>query len=189
MNHAYAIAHTDYASDLSTDALYAFLKAHHKDEAFEGRNGRDRWLDYSTTVRRCYSQNLEKRGFACIPGYESSTGQAVFFDRNLKLIEGERLECTNRRQFLEFDQRVFLASIIISPYGLQTTSLGECVIGVSVVVSRKPTVLVWSNRLGADSESRVTNAINRAVCNSQSTSTFISFLKSKPEDVSVEAFV
>lgn len=187
MHHAHAIARHDQASNSESDALYVFLRTHHRNDAFEGRNGRDRWLDYSATVTRHYRQTLDRRGFARIPAYESSSGAPVFFDRSLKLIEGERLQYAERGKFAEFDQSAFLSGIITSPYGIQTTSLGECVMGIRVIASGTQ-LLVWSNDQSAEPERRVTSAIKRAVCNSRSVSTFIDFLKSKPEDISIETF-
>lgn len=168
-----------------TDELYQFLKAHHKFEAFEGRN-RDRWSDYSQSVARSYQQMLDKRGFARIPAYETCAGEAVYFDQALRLIEGERLKFAQRSRLQDFDQRAFLGSTVLSSFGVQTLSLGECVMGIAVTTDGRQIALVWSSAQDANAESRVLAVINRALCNSSNASTFLELLKAKPTDVCVE---
>jgi hypothetical protein len=168
-------------------ALYEFLRANHRFEAFEGR-APDRWSDYAESVTRSYRQLLERRGFARIPGCESHSGQPVFFDEGLRLLDGDRLQHAQAGRFLNFDQRLFTAKVSLSPYQVQTTSMGECVMGVLVTFDAKNLALVWARTNDAGAESRVLQTIDHVVCNSQSAAGFTTLIGSKRSDVCVELF-
>jgi len=73
------------------EGLYAFLKGHYRSEIFEGVDNSER-TEHSMLVTRSMMSALENEGYSCVSEYESKAHQGFFFDRNLQVLEGERLK-------------------------------------------------------------------------------------------------
>jgi hypothetical protein len=71
---------------ITFEALYQFLKDHYKSDRFHLRDGEVWGNDYSEIVTHDYLEELSARGFAFISKYESATGKAVKFDKNLNIL-------------------------------------------------------------------------------------------------------
>ena len=110
----------------------------------------------------------------------------MFFDPQLRQIEGERLQLAQRSHVLDFDQTAFLARVVLSPYQVQTLSLGECVMGIGITIDGKQVATVWGRTPHSGSECHLRHAINRALCNSRSRLAFLELLKTKRADACVE---
>lgn len=66
--------------------LKAFLSAWYLHDRFEGRDGAVWGHDYSGAVTNSALDTLERCRFACISPHESRTRCAVWFDRDLRVV-------------------------------------------------------------------------------------------------------
>lgn len=66
--------------------MHAFLSAWYLHDRFEGRNGPVWGADYSGLITRSSLEGLERCAITCISRHESRTGCAVWFDRDLRVV-------------------------------------------------------------------------------------------------------
>lgn len=71
---------------------YLFLREHYKHERFEGRNDATWGRDYSYRIAQSGLDSLEKYCYGLISQHESKTGDAIFYDRQLKILSPDQVK-------------------------------------------------------------------------------------------------
>lgn len=77
-------------------AHYLFIREHYKHSRFEGRNDAIWGRDYSFRIAQSGLDMLEKYGYGVISQHESKTGEAIFYDRELNILNAEQTKLALR---------------------------------------------------------------------------------------------
>ena len=75
---------------------YLFIRELYKQSRFEGRNDANWGRDYSFRVAQSGLESLEKYGYSLLSRHDSKTGDAIYYDRHLNILNDDQIKIAIR---------------------------------------------------------------------------------------------